>query len=252
MTFVAISAGVGVASLGYSIYKSEKQSSDANKIDKSNPRPNYTIPDEYKQNVLAAQNMARVGLPSQQYNDQLNAINRNQAGGLGALGKLDSGGVAGVVRQSNDAHNHLNAQDAQARQANERYAIGENAQLGAQKLAQQQYNKFDNYTEQYNKSAALRGAANQNLQNGINGAAQTATNLYGLNQMNGANETMGQRLGTTPIDGSQLGHAGLLAPTNSYDGGRITSAQDYMRTKFGNPGMPNQPQYFGKNWNWGQ
>lgn len=185
MSFVAVSAGVGAASLGVGLYKSIKQNSEANGIDKNNPRPSYTIPDEYKQNVLAAQNMARVGLPSQQYNDQQNAINRNQAGGLGALSRTPNvGGVASVVRQSNDANNHLNAQDAVARQNNERYAIGQNAQLGAQKLAQQQYNKFDKYTEDYNKAAALRGASNQNLQGAFNGAGQLATNLYGYGQMN--------------------------------------------------------------------
>lgn len=128
--------------------------------------------------------MARVGMPSQQYNNQLNAINRNQSGGLGATARSANPGssIASIVRQGDDANNQLNAQDAQARQANERYAIGQNAQLGAQKLAQQQYNKFDNYTEQYNKSAALRGAASQNLQGAINGAGQMATNLYAIGQ----------------------------------------------------------------------
>lgn len=254
MSFLVVSAAIGAGSALYGIGKSISQSSQANNIDKGNPRPSYVIPDEYKQNVLAAQNMARVGLPSQQYNNQVNAINRNQAGGLGALARSANPGasVASIVRQGDDANNQLNAQDAQARQTNERYAIGQNAQLGSQKLAQQQYNKFDNYTEQYNKSAALRGAANQNLQGAVNGASQMATNLYGINQMSGANTTMGQKLGINPIDGSQLGHAGLLAPTNSYDGGPIASAQDYMRTKFGNSNMPNQPLYYGKNWNWGQ
>jgi len=127
--------------------------------------------------------MAQVGLPQQQYNNQQNAILRNQAGGIQTLGRSANvgSGVASLVRASNDADNTLNAQDAAARQQNQRFYIGQNGVLGQQKLAQQQYNKFDKYTENFNRAQGLRGAANANIQNGVNGASGMVMGLAGMN-----------------------------------------------------------------------
>jgi len=217
MSFIAVSAGVGAASLGYSVYKGIHQGAQANAINKSNPRPNYNIPDEYKQNVLMAQNMARIGLPSQQYNNQRNAINQNQAGAVSALGNSANPGanLASIVRAGDNVTGNLNAQDAQARLQNQRYAIGQNAQLGQQELAQQQYNKFDKYTEQFNKAAALQGASNQNIQNGINGAANLAGTLYGYGQLSsGQPKTMGEKYNMPELTANGLGYS--LPPDTGY------------------------------------
>lgn len=218
MSFLITAAVVGGASTVYGIGKGISQSAQANKIDKNNPRPVYDIPDEYKQNQSLAKQMAQVGLPQQQYNNQLNAIGRNQAAGIQTLGRSANpgSGVASVVRASNDASNNLNAQDAAARQQNQRFFIGQNGVLGQQKLAQQQYNKFDKYTEQFNKSAALRGAANQNIQNGVNGAVGMATNLYGLNQGSSAEQpftTFGQANNNPYINQSAAAYP-AFAPSN--------------------------------------
>jgi hypothetical protein len=184
MAFLITSAVIGGASALYGIGKGISQNAKANGIDANNRRPTYTIPQEYQDNVNLARQMAQVGLPQQQYNNQQNNILSNQSSGLQALGRSANvgSGVASVVRASNDASNNLNAQDAAARQNNQRFFIGQNGVLGQQKLAQQQYNQFDKYTEQFNKSAALRGAANQNIQNGVNGAAGMAAGLYGMGQ----------------------------------------------------------------------
>lgn len=184
MSFVAVSAGIGTAGLLYNGYKSIKQDSEASSINKNNPRPTYQIPDEYKQNYLMAQHMAQTGIPTQQYNNQLNNINRNQAGAIGALGQSanPSGGLASIVRAGDDADNKLNGQDATARQANQRYAIGQNGILGQQELAAQQYNKFDKYSENFNQAAALQGASNQNLQNTVSSASALTGDLYSANR----------------------------------------------------------------------
>lgn len=176
MAFAAVSAGIGAAGLLYGGIKSISQNSKANSIDVANPRPTYQIPDEYKQNVAMANQMARIGIPQQQYNNQINGINQNQAGAIQALSNSANpgAGLASIVRGGNAATGNLNAQDAAQRQANQRFAIGENSQLGAQKLAAQQYNAFDKYSENFNQSQALRGAAAQNLQNGFDAAAQGA------------------------------------------------------------------------------
>lgn len=184
MSFLIVSAAIGAGSALFGVGKSISQSAQANKIDKNNQRPNYTIPDEFRQNVELAKNMAKVGMPQQQYNNQIKQIDRNQAGALGAMAKSanPSANIASIVRQGNDATGNLNAADAAARANNERYAIGINSQMAQQKLNEQQYNKFDKYTENYNKSAALRGAAAQNMQGAVNGVSNMATNMYALNQ----------------------------------------------------------------------
>lgn len=187
MSFVAVSVGVGVAGLGLNVAKSISQSSKASEIERNNKRPDYVIPAEYEQNLKLAKQMALIGMPQQQYNNQLNNIQQNQAGAIGALSRSANpgAGLASIVRGGDNATNQLNAQDAMMRQDNQRYMIGQNAQLAQQKLAKQQYDKFDKYTENFNQAAALRGAANQNLQNGITGAAQMATNLYAINEGGG-------------------------------------------------------------------
>jgi hypothetical protein len=192
VSFVAVSAGVGAASLGVGIYKSIKQGHQASQIDKNNQRPTYDIPQEYKDNAAYAKQMAGVGLPQQQYNNQLNAINRNQAGGIFTLSRSANPGanLAALVRAGNDANGNLNAQDAAARQSNMRLFLGQNAALGQQRLAQQQYNKFDKYTEDYNKAAALRGASNQNLNNAVSGAAGMATGLASMENGGMGNSTV--------------------------------------------------------------
>lgn len=219
MSFLITSAAIGAGSALYGIGKSISQSSQANKIDKNNPRPTYSIPDEYVQNVNMAKQMAQIGLPQEQYNNQLNAINKNQASGVSTLNNSANPGssLAAIVRAGDDATGDLNAQDASARQNNERYLIGQNGVLGQQKLAQQQYNKFDKYSEDYNKAAALRGAGAQNLQNGINGAAQFAGNLYGLNSGQGYSTSPQKTASTWGQPVAANGDFAYGSPSNTSD-----------------------------------
>lgn len=183
MSFLITAAAIGVGSSLYGIGKGISQNAQANKIDKNNPRPIYQIPKEYLDNVTMARQMAQVGLPQQQYNNQLNLINRNSAVGIGAISRSANpgAGVAQVVRASNDATNTLTAQDAAARQDNQRFLIGQNGVLGQQRLAKQQYDKFDKYSENFNRAQGLRGAANANIQNGVGGIASMAGGIAAAN-----------------------------------------------------------------------
>lgn len=178
MSFVAVSAGIGAVSLGVGVVKGISASKQANAL-QNQPRPTYQIPQEYKDNLAIAKNMAQIGLPQQQYNNQLNSINQNQAGAIGALSNSANpgGGLASIIRAGNDATGRLNAADAGARMANQKYAIGVAGQLGNQKLQQQQYNQFDRYSEDFNRAQALRGASNSDWQNAVNGASSVAGGL---------------------------------------------------------------------------
>lgn len=209
MSFLITTAVIAGGSLAYGIGKGISQNKQASNIEKNNVRPTYQIPKEYQDNVNMARQMAQIGLPQEQYNNQVNNINRNQAGGFQTLSRSANpgAGVASVVRAGNDATNNLNAQDAAARQNNQRFFIGQNGVLGQQGLAKQQYDKFDKYTEQFNKAAALRGAANQNIQNGINGAASAAMGLATLENggQNPSGYTSGQVNGTPDLPSAVSG-----------------------------------------------
>jgi len=139
--------------------------------------------------------MAQQGMPQQEYNQQTNAINQNQAGAVSALSKTANpgAGLAGIVRQANQATGALNAQSADMRLENLKLAMQTRGQLGQEKLAKQQYDKFDKFTEEYNKSAALRGAANQNLSGAINSIGTIAGGLA-----SSAGDTGGSGFGTQP------------------------------------------------------
>lgn len=237
MSFLITTAAIGAGSALYGIGKGIAQSAQANKIDKNNPRPSYEIPQEYINNVNMARQMAEVGLPQQQYNNQLNNINQNQAAGLQALNNSANpgAGVVSAIRAADAATNTLNAQDAAARQANQRFYIGQNTALGQQKLAQQQYNRFDKYTEQFNKAAALRGAANQNVQNGVNALSTTATNLYGLNNDSGNGTESAPKISAAPVPQSaitipQQSYQSLL-PSNTGTMANPTGLGVYTRYK---------------------
>jgi hypothetical protein len=179
MAFIVTSAIIAGGSALYGIGSGIAKNAKANSIDKNNQRPTYSIPKEFAENVSLAKQMAQIGLPQQQYNNQLNAIGRNQASGLQTIGRSANPGtgVAQVVRASNDANNNLNAQDAAARQSNQRFFIGQNQNMAQQQLAKQQYDKFDNYTENFNRAQSLRGAANQDFNGAVNAASNVATGL---------------------------------------------------------------------------
>jgi len=145
-----------------------------NKLAKNNTRPTYEIPQEFKDNLAMAENMAQVGLPQQQYNTSLNNINRNQAGALGVLSRSANAGagLAGLLRQTNSATMNLDAQDASARLNNQRFAMGQRGVLGQQQLAKQSWDKMQRYQENANAAAALKGAGMQNAFGALDGLAQ--------------------------------------------------------------------------------
>lgn len=176
-------AGAGVAT---SAISSASQAHKANLLQKSLTDPTYNIPPEFYQNREIARQMAQIGIPQQQYNNATNNINQNEAAGIAALNNSANpgAGVTSVVRQGNAAKGNLDAEDAQARQNNQRYFVNENSQLGNQELAKQQSDVFDKFTRNFNMMQADRGASLQNLNTAANGAEQlgmTALNYAGNN-----------------------------------------------------------------------
>jgi len=125
--------------------------------------PGYQIPDEFKKNVGEAENMARVGLPSEQYNLATTNIQRGTQAGLRQLGRMSNpfAGISSIQRNQNDALAGLDAQNAAARRQNMMGAMNARNAMAGQKLAQQQYAQ-QQYADQYNEAMSMIGAGQQN------------------------------------------------------------------------------------------
>jgi hypothetical protein len=141
-------------------------------------RPSYEIPAEYQQNVKLADKMMNMGMPREQYLAQMQGITRNQNFGLRALGDRRSAlaGVANIVQAGNDNILQLNATDASMRNQNMRAGTGmkmnANYQLGMQKIAKMQWDKFNPYMVKLQQGQAMLGAGLQNIAGGADGASQ--------------------------------------------------------------------------------
>lgn len=165
----AVIAGAGLL---YGAYKGIKDDAKASAIQKGLTNPTYAIPPAFLQNRELARSMAQQGIPQQQYNNQINNINQTQAGAIAAEQNSANPGsaITSTVRAGNQAKATLDAEDAQARENNQRYFIQQNAAYGNQELAKQQNDVYDKFTRDFNQMQAYRGAANQNYNNAISGA----------------------------------------------------------------------------------
>jgi hypothetical protein len=183
--------GIGIAgvSAGAKIISGISQKHQANQINASNIRPVQSVDPAYQQNVNQAEQMAQTGMPSQQYNNSLNSINRNQTGGLLALSRSPnpSAGIASTIRAGNDATNSLDATSAGMRNQNILNLMRQRSILAQQKQNAFDYNNKDKYSENLAKSQALLGAGNQNINNGLNDVGSVAGTMLKGNMFNSGN-----------------------------------------------------------------
>ena len=144
--------------------------------------PGYVIPEEFQKNLGIAENMARTGLPSQEYNLASTNIQRGTQAGLRQLGRMSNpfAGIAGLARGQSDAFARLDASNAAARRQNMLQAMGARRELAGQKLNQQQYAQ-QRYMDQVNQANALMGAGQQNTAGGLGSLGQFGMmqSLYG-------------------------------------------------------------------------
>ena len=192
MSALAIGAGAALLGTGFQVYQGIKQESKANQLEKSLQQPQYAIPQEFYQNREIARQLAQVGLPSATYNNQFNQIAGNEATAIAAAQRSNNpaGAIGNIVSGTNAATSNLNAEDAQARQSNQRLFMQANDQIAGQKLQQQQANVFDPYTQHYNEMQAYRGAGLQNLNSAFQGVGQLGglALQYGLGNGNIPNQ----------------------------------------------------------------
>jgi hypothetical protein len=173
LSALIIGGSAAVLGTGLKAYEGLHQEHEANEIQKGLKDPIYSIPPEFAENREIARQMAQQGLPQAVINQQTDRINQNQAGGIDAITKSGRpGGVASVVRQGDQAGEALGAEDAQARNNNQRYFIDQNSKYAGQELAKQQSDVFDKYTRNFNQMQAYRGAGMQNVNSAVNDASQ--------------------------------------------------------------------------------
>lgn len=164
-------AGLGaLAKLGTGLW----QGIQANKIDRNNIRPIEEVQKEYYENVADAEQLARMGMPAEQYNLAKQGIQRNQSTALNTLSRSSnpSSGLNALLRASNDATLNLDANNAAQRVANRRYLAGQKLQLAGQKKAAFDWNRKSDYLAKYAKAEALRGSGIQNLMSGFGDVQQ--------------------------------------------------------------------------------
>jgi hypothetical protein len=131
-------------------------------------RPEYQIPDEILRNQKMAEQAANEGLPSAQYNQAMQNIQRQQNRGISAAADRRGGLMAlpGLQQQANDALLGLDVKNAQARMANQQKLYGINAQVAGYRDKAFDINKMQPYERDYQYNMGLLGAGNQNLVSG--------------------------------------------------------------------------------------
>ena len=180
MTWVAAgAAGVGLIgnlfSGGAQKRKGRKALAEAQKLD-----PGYQIPKEFEQNLAQSENMARVGMPSQEYNLASTNIQRGTQAGLRQLGRMSNpfAGISGLQRGQTDAFSRLDAQNANVRRQNILQAMGARKDLAGQKLNAQQYQQ-QKYFDAVNQANAMIGAGKQTQSGAFNSLISGATSTLG-------------------------------------------------------------------------
>jgi hypothetical protein len=143
--------------------------------------PGYAIPKEFEKNVGEAENMARVGLPSEQYNLATTNIQRGTQAGLRQLGRMSNpfAGISGLARNQSDALASLDASNAAARRQNMLQAMGARREMAGQRLAQQQYAQ-QGYMNQVNQANALIGAGRQNQAGALGSIGNIGMSMIGM------------------------------------------------------------------------
>ena len=144
--------------------------------------PGYTIPKGYYKNLADYEQLARVGMPMEQYNLAKQGIDRTVSGGLRSLSKSSnpSAGVASAVRAGIEGGLNLEATNAGMRRQNILGAMGARRDLANQELAKNQYAQ-QRYMDKVNQANALMGAGQQNTAGSLGALGQFGlyNSLYG-------------------------------------------------------------------------
>ena len=179
MSWAAVA--VGVASAGYGIYSGIRQKNKAKKeLERLNrEKPIETVPQDVLDNQQMAKIRAQTGLPSEQYNQAMKDINRQQSRSLKRATDrgMGLGLVAALDDNANRAIERLGVENAKARTQNERVLMDVNSQIANWKKGIYDRNVRQVWDRNYDYNMGLQGQGNQNIANAINSAIGLAANI---------------------------------------------------------------------------
>lgn len=168
-----------------------------NRMAKRNVRPVEQVNPLIAQNAAMAENMARTGLPQEQFNISNQGLQRNLSAGVRSLGRSanPSAGLASIVRAGNDAVLNLGAQDAQARMQNQRFAFGQRAQLANEQNRVFDWNQRRKFQENAQAASEQLNTGRQNAFGSLTDASMLAQSYFGSQdgQNGGDNGSFTQR-----------------------------------------------------------
>lgn len=177
------SAGAGLVSGLISGIAGIGQRNKAKKALNQLQYPTEQLPEELTRNQNMAEQMAGQGLPSEQYNQAMKNIERQQLMALNNAHNRRSGliGLGGIQQRGDDALLNLDVANSQQRIANQRNLMSVNSQVAGVKRDLFDKNVRDKYNRDYGYNMSLLGSGNQNLFGGIDkGVAGLGGILSGL------------------------------------------------------------------------
>jgi hypothetical protein len=193
--------------------------------------PTESIPAAVFENQDRARELANKGLPSEQYNQAMQNIQRQQMAALNRTQDLRGGlsTIAGVQQNTNDATLNLDAKDAAARMKNIMNLQGVNNQVGGWQDKIWDNNVKQKYIQNYNYAMGLIGAGNQNQIGGIDrglAGITTGANMFlrgrygtgGYGSTGGTNSTAINYNGQPNYNQYELETSGVSPYDNSFDG----------------------------------
>lgn len=220
MSMAIIGAGVAVGGAALSYGMAAHQKNQAKRILGGLQYPNEAVPQGAIENQDAARERANLGLPSQQYNQAMQSIQRQQNAALYSTQNL-RGGLSTIAKTqlgTSDAQAKLDAQNAQARVMNQNNLQGINNQMASWQNKIWDNNTKQKYITNYNYAMGLLGVGNQNQSNAINSAVAgvgRGAAMYG-NHLNGTTNNLGDSVnvytGGTDIAMRPLGNSAADLP----------------------------------------
>lgn len=170
-----VQAAVGVAQM----VQAGKQNREAKRLAKNLIRPDYEIPQEYRDNLALAESMAGQGLSDAAMEVYKTNANNTLTSSVDAI--LRGGGSVNNISDLYDtAENNfasLAALEDELRFKRQQVLMDQNEQMAQQRTTQWQVNEYAPYQDQKQLIAHLRGQANNNQWAGINTVGSAVGNF---------------------------------------------------------------------------